>query len=112
MELRANSSGRIEFLSTYTSLIGTSTNSVNTNFSILSFKLTSGGQFDFFLNNTNLGGGGTTGQSFPNSIMSLHQEVNSYQGLSNTSEVIIFGSDQSSNRTSINGNINSYYTIF
>jgi hypothetical protein len=112
LELRTNPSAKIEFLSTYQSLIATSTNSVTTTFSILSFKLTSGGQYDFYLNNTNLGGGGTTGQGFPNSQMSIHREVDSFNGLSNTSEVIMFGADRSSDRTNINANINTYYTIF
>lgn len=112
LELRGNPSAKIEFLSTFQSHIGTSTNSVNTNFNILSFKLTSGGQYDFYLNNTDLGGGGTTGYGFPNSIMSIHKEVNSYNGLSKTSEIIMFSTDRSSDRTNINANINSYYTIF
>jgi len=89
----------------------TANNSADTNFNIINLYYTS--LILAFRNNTNISI--TTNGSFnagTNNFGNIGRYGGNHWTVGNISEVIVYKLDQLSNRTGINANINTYYTIF
>jgi hypothetical protein len=87
------------------------TNVATTNFCIQNGYITT--VYNFFVNNTaiSLPTQGTWSPS-TNNFWNIGRYGNNFWTVGNISEVILYKSNQLSNRTGINGNINTFYTIF
>lgn len=89
----------------------TATNSANTNFNINNLYYTSSPRI--YVNNTLIP---ITSTSTFSATRNTFELIGNYAGVAFTvgyiSEVVIYKLDQLSNRTGINANINTYYTIF
>ena len=89
----------------------TAANSANTNFVII--NLYYNGSFIVYRNNTNIPITTTASLSAStNNFGNIGRYDGGFWTVGYISEVIIYKSDQLSNRTGINANINTYYTIF
>jgi hypothetical protein len=93
------------------SYIQTVANTANTNFCIQNAYITT--VYNYFVNNTAITiPAPTTWSTTSNDFWNIGRYGGNFWTIGNISEVIIYKSNQLSNRTGINGNINTFYTIF
>lgn len=91
----------------------TANGTADANFNIINQYFTGSSISTFYKNNTNIATSTTgTFSAGTNNFNTIGQYGNSISANGNISELIIYKSNQLSNRTGINSNINSFYTIF
>jgi hypothetical protein len=86
--------------------------SANNDYQIINTYYTGSQISTFYKNNINIGTFSTVGYTQQTTNFNTIGTYPSYSSVGNISEIIIYKSNQLSNRTGINGNINTYYTIF
>jgi hypothetical protein len=93
------------------SFVQSAANTANTNFCIQNAYITT--VYNYFVNNTAITmPAPTTWSPSDNFFWNIGIYGNAFFTVGNISEVIIYKTNQLSNRTGINANINSFYTIF